>query len=133
MQIKLPHIVSVYTGDTAKGTFETTEKHGHLVRMIKPRNFGSAILHGRLFKRQERKACTVSSLIHFFGGFCAKNQLSAREVWKKTYFMVKYRRISRQKRAAKPYFIGFRGLYRLRPYRKLIFCTKKAIFSHTLE
>jgi hypothetical protein len=101
--------------------------------MIKLRNFGSAILHGRLFKGQERKACTVSSPIHFFGGFCAKNQLSAREVWEKLYFMVKYRRVSRQKQAAKPYFIGFRDLYRLRAYRKLIFCTKNATFSHTLE
>ncbi|MDR3364868.1 MAG: hypothetical protein LBS91_08000, partial [Clostridiales Family XIII bacterium] len=65
---------------------ETTEKHGYLVRMIKLRNFGSAILHGCLFKRQERKACAVSSPIHFFGRFCAKNQLSAREVWEKLYF-----------------------------------------------
>jgi hypothetical protein len=64
--------------------------------MIKLRNVGSAILHGCLFKRQEKEAYAASPPIHFFGEFCAKNQLSAREVWKKLYFMVKYRRVSRQ-------------------------------------
>jgi hypothetical protein len=71
----------------------------------KTAQFWSTILNQRLFKARTGRAPLHSN--HFFGGFCAKKQVSARDGWEKLRYMVKYRRLNRKNQAADPYFACF--------------------------